>query len=189
MAVVIIVTVLATLASPLFVEQWREQSRGGRQAATQVAQVYSQARMRAMARGAAVMVRWNSATGFVVEESIEGTAAVARGHDKCEEQPGLGCLSNDWTSNKLTIQEYKTANAVAVAGKKGDGTAMTQMNVCFTPLGRSFVSYDGSAPTAPLVTTPSFDVQRLDNEGGTFTARGMVRTVVLLPNGTARLAL
>lgn len=187
MLVVIIITITATLASPVFI-YWRD--RHGRQAAIQVAQTYSDARMLAMASGAAVMVRWNSATGFTVVQAIEGVAAAtARQKATCAEQPGLGCLSNDWTANSRVVHEYKTANAVSIEGKTGAGAAMTQMNVCFTPLGRSFASFDGAPPTAPMVSTPTFDVRRMDKTGGTFAAAGRTRSVVILPNGMARLAL
>lgn len=195
MLVVILVTILATLASPIVVREWRE--RHGRQAAIQVAQIYSQARMRAMSRGAAVLVRWDKDKGFVVEEAIEGkTAATARKHETCAEQPGLGCLSNGWgnwgdtTETKRVIEEYKTENYAALTAKNGGGSAITKLNICFNPMGRSYISYDGTNPTTAMVSTPSFDVQRIDNKGGgTYVSAGMVRKVVLLPNGMARLAL
>ena len=190
MAVVIIITILAALASPILIRQWRE--RRGQHAASQVAQVFLQARMRALAKGAAVKVTWRKDTGFVVEEATEGpVAATARGYATCAEGPGLGCLSNDWTdaTTKRLVERYDTDKYALVTGKNGAGAAITQMDLCFNPLGRSFASFDGTKPTTPLASTPTFDIQRIDNEGGTFVARGQVRTVVLLPNGMARLAL
>ena len=158
----------------------------------QVAQTIFQARMLALSSGAAVLVTWRKDTGFVVEQAIEGaTAAQARGHGTCSDQPGLGCLSNNWTdaTTKRVVERYETDKYAAVTGKNGAGAAITQMDLCFNPLGRSFASFDGTKPTQPLTSTPTFEVQRIDNEGGTFAARGQVRKVVVLPNGMARLAL
>jgi prepilin-type N-terminal cleavage/methylation domain-containing protein len=185
MLVVIIITVLASLAAPLLIGQWRE--RKGRQSAIEVAQIFTQARMRALARGSAVSVRWNAASGFTVVEAVEGPAITSAA---CANQPGLGCLSNDWGDNSLvrTIETLDTVNAISVTGNNA-GASITKLNVCFSPLGRSFISFDGSTPTTPMVGTPTLDVQRLDKEGATFVARGMTRTVVILPNGTARLAI
>jgi prepilin-type N-terminal cleavage/methylation domain-containing protein len=184
MLVVIIVTVLATLAAPVLISQWREQ-RQGRQAAIQVANTFTLARSRAMARGAAVMVRWSADSGFTVVEAVEGTGAGA-----CAAQPGLGCLSNAWgdSSKVRTVQTFDTVDAVSITGNNG-GTAVTKMNLCFSPLGRSFISFDGTTPTAPMVGTPTLDVRRMDKEGGSFVPAGQTRTVVILPNGMARLGI
>jgi hypothetical protein len=59
-------------------------------------------------------------------------------------------------------------------------TAQSKVNVCFTPGGRSFASFDGTDPTAAFAGSVEFRVKR---------ASGMTRLVALLPNGNARLAL
>jgi hypothetical protein len=196
MLVVILITIFATLASPVLIRQWREMGRrGGRQAAIQVAQLYSEARMRALARGSAVTVRWNGTSGFTVLESIEGQAAdTARANGNtsianCAEQPGLGCVTTNWAADARVVQEYETVDAVSINGKTAAGADMTQMNVCFSPLGRSFVSFDGTSPTTPMVGAPTFEVRRMDKVDGVFTPAGQTRTVVIMPNGMARLAL
>jgi prepilin-type N-terminal cleavage/methylation domain-containing protein len=182
MLVVIIIAVMAAMAAPVLVGQWRE--RHGRQAATQVANVFTLARSRALARGAAVMVRWSAPTGFTVVEAVQG------GGGTCAAQPGLGCLSNAWgTPDRVrTVQTFDTVDSVSVTGNNG-GTAITKMSICFSPLGRSFISFDGTAPTAPMVGTPTLDVRRMDKQGASFVPSGLTRTVVILPNGMARLAL
>jgi len=56
------------------------------------------------------------------------------------------------------------------------------MDLCFTPLGRSFISFDGTPPTAPMVGATTIDVQR---SGGI----GLLRSVAILPTGMARVGL
>jgi prepilin-type N-terminal cleavage/methylation domain-containing protein len=181
MLVVIIVSVMAALAAPVLMNQWRE--RRGRQEAVQVAGIFTLARARAHARGSAVAVRWRDTTGFTVVESVEGSGP-------CADQPGLGCLSSDWGTPAMvrTVQTYDTRDIVSIAASNG-GSAITKMDICFSPLGRSFISFDGSPPTTPMAGAPTLDVRRLDKVGASFEAAGLTRTVVILPNGMARLAL
>jgi prepilin-type N-terminal cleavage/methylation domain-containing protein len=184
MAVVLIVAIVATLASPFIVEQMRE--RRSRDTAQELSQVFTGGRMRALGRGAGVLVRYRSATGFTVLESIEGSAAaIARtGSATCAAQPGLGCVANNWANPGLSRQvaQYTPPAAVTVTMRDPSGTAQTQMDVCFTPLGRSFISFDGSPPTAPMVGAATIDVKR--NAGV-----GLLRTVAILPTGVARIGL
>lgn len=72
---------------------------------------------------------------------------------------------------------------MTVTAKNPSSTAVTQMDICFTPMGRSFVSFDGTAPTTAMVGAPTIDVQR------TGSGTGLLRTVAILPNGMARLGL
>jgi prepilin-type N-terminal cleavage/methylation domain-containing protein len=188
MAVVLIIAVMAVLASPLITEQMRE--RRSRDTAQHVSQMFSGGRMRALGRGSSVLVRYRSATGFTVLESIEGaTAASARtgGSAACAAQPGLGCLSNNWTDAGLSrqVEAYAIPTALTVTVRDKIGTAKTQMDLCFTPLGRSFISFDGSSPTLPMVAATSIDVQRTVGGVGV----GLSRTIAVLPTGMARLGL
>ena len=57
MVVVVIIAVLATVSVPLFVGKMRE--RRAQQTALQLAGLYREARMRALGRGAAVMVQYD----------------------------------------------------------------------------------------------------------------------------------
>ncbi len=185
MVVVLIIGVMAVFATPGIAEQMRE--RRGREAAQRIALLYSSARMRAMGRGAAVMVRYTAAGGFSVLESVEGGAAVARGAAACANLPGSGCLSTNWavptnsrvvdTFNPLTRGEYA---GVVVTARSPANVGAAQMSVCYTPLGRSFASYTAADPTATMAGSATIAVQR---------DAGLIRTVVVLPNGSARLAL
>ena len=187
MVVVLIVAVMATLASPQLIVLMRENR--ARQAAQQVAQLISTSRMRALGRGSAVIVRYRSATGFTVLESIEGvTAATARGSATCAAQPGLGCLANNWTNPDLSRQvaQLVALSIVSLTVNNQSGVAQTQMDICFTPLGRSFISFDGNPPTAPMVAATTVSVQRV---GTSNQPVGLLRNVAVLPSGMARVGL
>jgi type IV fimbrial biogenesis protein FimT len=183
MTVVLIIGITAALATPAIAYQMRE--RRSRDAAQRVALLYSRARMRAMGRGGAVLVKYRSGSGFSVMESIEGAtqATTEYGLASCANQPGLGCLANNWTDTNLTRQVdslVPTSDLTVVAHDQGS-TSQDKMDICFTPLGRSFISFDGTPPTAPMVGATTVDVQR--------SAGGLLRTIAVLPNGMARLGL
>ena len=180
MVVVIIIGITATLATPTVVEQMRE--RRSRDAAQQIANVFTGARMRAMGRGAAVMVRYNAVTGFQTYDSVEGAMASTRGEAACVSAPGLGCLSTDWSdaTNKRLVSAYVPADTITVAGYDPTGTVATDIRICFTPSGRSFASYLAADPSAAMAGSVEFTVKR---------GQGLLRRVAVLPNGNARLAL
>jgi len=187
MVVVLIIAIMATLASPSITEQMRE--RRSRDAAQQLSGLFSNSRMRALGRGAGVMVRYRAATGFTVLESIEGTAAATlRGSATCAAQPGLGCIANNWTDPSLSRQVnlYIPPPTVTVTVRNQGGTAQTQMDLCFTPLGRSFISFDGAPPTLPMVGATTIDVQRLNSANQPI---GLLRSVAVLPTGMARVGI
>lgn len=186
-AVVLIVGITAALAAPNIGGQIRE--RRSRDAAQRVALIYSSARMRALGRGSAVLVRYRSTTGFTVLESIEGEAAATKlsaARATCKAQPGLGCLSNNWTDEGVSRQVAALAplTDISIEALKA-GTAQTSMDICFTPMGRSFISYDGTPPTKAMAGATTFTVQRTLSGSKV----GLERTVVILPNGMSRVAL
>ena len=179
MGVVLIIGITAVLATPSLAGQVRE--RRARDLAQRIALLYSNARMRALGRGSAVLVRYRQATGFTVLESIEGaTAAAARNGANgasCASQPGLGCLTNSWIAGDTTRQvgtltwpsDYSVTSAAPI------------MDICFTPAGRSFITLaDNTNPTTPLVGARTISVKR---------GAGLTRTIAILPNGMARLGL
>jgi prepilin-type N-terminal cleavage/methylation domain-containing protein len=181
MVVVLIIAITAALAVPTLVGQMRE--RRSRDAAQQIALLYSGARMRAMGRGGAVLVRYSSATGFDVFDSIEGAQAVARMENACVAAPGSGCLSTNWgdAANLRQVSEFNPATNLTVQALNHLGAATNDLRVCFTPSGRSFASYTSTDPTAAMAGSPSFTVK--------LGTTGLARRVALLPNGNARLAL
>jgi type IV fimbrial biogenesis protein FimT len=203
--VVVIIGICAAMATPSVISQMRE--RRARDLAQRVAVLYSSARMRAMGRGAAVVVRYRAADGtFRVLQSIEGEAlADLRGQKDCRRQPGLGCASNDWSEDdgalyseveRLTID----TESYAFRAKDRGGSEASKMDICFSALGRSFISLSGeSSIRTPMVSPTSFELRRAaDGDAQAAEERGSVgnivdgkswRTVVILPNGTARLSL
>jgi len=189
MVVVLIIGITAALATPTITEQVKE--RRSRDTAQRIAQLYGGARMRALGRGSAVMVRYRSTTGFQVIESIQGaTAAAAQNASSatCAAQPGLGCLANNWSAGADTWREVASlvpSSNLTVTAKAQDATTKTSMDICFTPMGRSFLSFDGNPPTQAMIGATTVDVQRTIDG----TLKGLVRTVAILPNGMARLGL
>jgi type IV fimbrial biogenesis protein FimT len=181
MVVVIIVAITAVLATPMFIEQMRE--RRSRETAQSISLLYANARMRAMGRGNAVLVRYNKDTGFKVVESSEGKDAISRSYNKCAAAPGYGCLSASWgdSDGERAVTEYHTPADTKVIAMNPAGAAKDDFAVCFSPQGRTFASYDGTTPTASMDGSVTFSVKR-----GT---TGFQRTVTLLPNGNSRLAL
>jgi hypothetical protein len=180
MTVGLIIAITAVLAIPFGLLQMREYR--ARQVAQEIAGVYLNAKARAKGRGC-VMVRYNETSGFSVMESIEGTQAVTRTYDECAPGPGFGCLSTDWAdpANVRAVTEFHPPESdLVVQMLDSGGVAKTDFAMSFSPSGRSFVSYDGSVPTAPLSGSVTFTIQR---------PTGLLRKVTLLGNGNARLAL
>ncbi len=181
MVVVVIIAILAAISVPMFVARMRE--RRSQQAAMQLAGIYREARMRALGRGAAILVKYKDATWSVLE-GVEGAqASIARTTSaNCQSLPTTGCLTNGWTSatsRNITTFDPSGLGESLTAKVKFGGSDQTKLDVCFSPLGRAFVRTDGTWSTLTSVIT--VDVQR-----GT---EGLQRTVVVLPNGTARLGL
>jgi prepilin-type N-terminal cleavage/methylation domain-containing protein len=184
-AVVLIIGITAALATPSISEQVRE--RRSRDLAQRVAQLYSSARMRALGRGSAVMVQYDKTSGFLVRESVQGATAFNGNRAACSAQAGLGCLTNNWSTGADTSRQVASLippAGISVVAYQGL-VALDNMWICFTPLGRSFLSTDGMAPTAPMAGAATVTVRRTANGADV----GLLRTVAVLPNGMARLGL
>lgn len=183
MVVVIIIGVSAALATPTIFTQMRQ--RRLREAAQNVASLYSTARMRALARGAAVKVNYLGNGSFQVIESIDGaTVAATRKSPDCGDEPGLGCLTNTWNGGDTTrqVSQLTLQSELGVVASDPDGNAIPTMSVCFTPMGRSFVGVDNNAALKPLAGAPVFTFTRNGKWSG-----GYQYFVALLPNGVARM--
>lgn len=200
--VVIIIAILAVIAVPAITHRMRD--RRVYQAAQEVVSIYRGARMRAMGRGAAVLVRYDSSKNapgsLIVQEAVRGNAATAA---QCQRIPTSDCLLPQWQTPAGTDQGQFTDNVlvsrfdpwnrseyanvfIGMKGAPGDasnGGTVTQMDVCFTPLGRTFVRYSQNGPWQTLAGVPSAEVWRKDSSGN---PDGLVRTVMVMPNGAAR---
>ena len=167
MVVVVIIAIMATLAIPQAVLRMRE--RRSQEAAERIATLFRTARMRAMGRGAAVSVRYVKATSlFGLHEAVQD---VGSGNL----MPSSRCLD----LSNTPFSSFKPASGlyegVTVTATNPDAPSIVE--VCFTPLGSATyrTASDGNFESLGKVLT--FDVARTD---------GLVRTVLLLPNGTAR---
>ena len=191
--VVIIIAVLAVLAIPAITNQMRD--RRTQEVAQRVAGFYRDARMRAMGRGAAVMVRYDGTSGpegtIEVREAVRGQGADAN----CQLLPVSSCSLSTWdvagTDNKL-LEKLDTANRSELSGIRVEvfGVApanngkQNTMDVCFSPMGRAFVRYDPLGQWQPMTGAAEAAVFRM----GTDAAQaGLTRKVLILPNGYSRL--
>lgn len=183
MVVVVIIGILATIAVPSVALRMRE--RRSQQTALQIAGVYREARMRALGRGASILVRYKDEKWNVLE-GVEGTART--GDEKCANLPTRGCTTNDWgTATSRAVGQFDPGVAAddITASVTFKGATADELDVCFSPLGRAFVRQDGGAWT-PLTSVLTVDVQREDEAS---EKTGLKRQVLVLPNGTSRLAL
>ncbi len=191
--VVIIIAVLAVLAIPAITAQMRD--RRTQDAAQRVAGFYRNARMRAMGRGAAVMVRFDAGSSpqgvIEVREAVRGPGADAN----CALLPVSSCKLSTWnpagTDNKL-LETFDPANRSELEGiyveefgvAPGSNAKQTRMNVCFSPMGRSFIRYDPLGPWLPMTGVAEANVYRMGTDA---LQVGLGRKVVILPNGYSRL--
>jgi len=191
MVVVIIVAALAVIAIPSITIQLRD--RRTRQAAQMVASLYTEARTRAMGRGAAVPVRYDKGSvpsgALEIREAIRGSGAA---NADCQDLPVSSCLQPAWqlaSSNRL-LTSFNPSIRGEFSGvqiemeRPGAGGVVNSMEVCFTPLGSSFVRYALSGAWARLSGVPVANVWRKNTDGSRL---GLTRLVMILPNGAAHL--
>lgn len=201
MVVVVIIAALAALAVPSVVEQLRD--RRTQTAAQEVAALYRNARMRAMARGGAVLVRYDASTATAgrleVREAIRGPAPDPNDpttpDPTCAQLPVSSCALTSWQAanpdSKLVTffdpgsrSEYANVNVIATGPALPPNAAQlqTQMDVCFSPLGRAFVRFNQNGPFVPM--TGAADLAVMRRMGGDQV--GLARSVIVMPNGHAR---
>jgi prepilin-type N-terminal cleavage/methylation domain-containing protein len=185
--VVIIIAVLAVLALPSITEQMR--SRRTQNAAKEIANLYRVGRMRAMGRGAATLVRYDASIdpeGHVEIREAVRTGAV--GNPNCAKLPVSSCTAPTWlddATNQL-VQQFTAANRAEYTGLRTDltvlGAPATQLDICFSPLGRAVFRTDPGAQFAPLTTVPVMRVFRLNTASVPY---GLARRVLIQPSGNA----
>ncbi len=182
MVVVLIITIVSSIAIPGVVQ--RMKTNRTREAAEDLAMVFRQARIRAMGRNSAVLVRYNDAAGTVeLREAIQGaTASGGVAVAGCERRPESNCRvpANRWNNGNARSQSIEITNYEASGDFTLDGPG-TDIDICFAPSGRSYIR-NTAASTTPFAawTTPvRFDIDRNDGVG-------IRRSVLLTPSGTAR---
>lgn len=195
MVVVVIITALSALAIPSILKQMRD--RRTRQAAEEIASLYRQARLRALGRGSAVMVRYSSTTGFEMREAVLGGT-----NPLCARLPVSSCITAQWGQGQAVangdqqistfnpsggvytgVSVFASAAPVGGSGTTDPGTAVSYLDVCFTPMGRSLFGTAGGSPPPAVTPMTGVPVIVVSN---TVTV-GLKRVVFIPPNGLARL--
>ncbi len=213
--VVIIIGIFALMAMPQIAKQLID--RRTSEAAQRVALVYQQARVRAMGEGGAVLVRYTQGSGASLQGSFETREALVGLSDTtnaCALRPSTSCTSTDWTAGAASGQSRSIETldlglqpGISAAGNP-DGTGVyatliphisnaastAAMDVCFTPLGNTYVRYGATDPWQALAGVPEIAVYRgtalVQSPTGTEgTVFGLIRHVLILPTGIARLQL
>jgi prepilin-type N-terminal cleavage/methylation domain-containing protein len=204
MVVVIIIGIMASLAIPTM--SAARLDRHSYDDAGAIMQLFRAARTRAVARGGAVLVTMTAGGGdrgtFRMFEAVTGNAGAAATAGIAR-TPVSSCKSpTSWSPLPITTTN---ANVLLVDGVNLNGTieaqagiqtqlftytaagatqTFTSANVCYTPLGRSYVAQGAAAQFMfdglPATLNP-LEVRFTGTTGGTF------RSVLVPPNGMARL--
>jgi type IV fimbrial biogenesis protein FimT len=186
MVVVVLVAILAAIAVPGVVERLRQ--RRVSEAAQKIAALYRGARIRALGRGSAVLVRWKDAR-FTVYEAVQGATAVGA---SCALIPSSSCLRADWANDGSDMRhevgsfrfgdraEYADAD-VAVTVNGTDGSSSATLDVCFSPAGQTFSRTNLIGSFTPLNGVVGAAVTRAADSSVTH----LTHRVAVLPNGMA----
>jgi type IV fimbrial biogenesis protein FimT len=181
LAAIMIIAVLAALATPSFIAIIRD--RRVVRAGLYLADSYREARTRALSRGNSTLVRWRSdgagkGTVEMYETIVSTTSASVP----------KACNTADWSigssdTRVISIYDfagttYELAN-MKLFSEQGAETAIA--DICFAPDGRSFVRYTDSGAMSPLTGVLHYDVVN--------TRTNFRRVVFVPPNGVARLQL
>jgi type II secretion system protein H len=192
--VVVIVGIFATMAIPQVTLQMRD--RRVRQTAQRIAMIYEQARLRALGQGGAVMVRYTAGTQGIFEtrDALVGTADPL---EKCAKMPAISCPKTNWEDSSknqfvsletVDISKEPRLDSVYTQATSDIGATVTAMDICFTPVGRTFVRFATTDPWVPPQGVPQVAVGRLVS-GDWSKNEGLIRHVLILPTGLARLQL
>lgn len=175
-AVVAIISIFAALAIPATVAQLR--NRRLHQSAREVAIVYRQARMKAMGRGSAVLVRYENNSLQVMEATRTNLLG------GCSSVPFSQCRGNTWNDPAQTRQLGGFAppsSDLNFTVLDSASISVSTLDICFSPMGRAFVR-EIITDAQPFTALREAYIARL-SQSDVF----LPRLVVLMPNGSARL--
>jgi Tfp pilus assembly protein FimT len=202
LAVIVIIGILAVAASPFFVSAMRD--RRVNRAAMQYVDFFRTARMRALGRGVPVLVSWNKNGGgqngasglLTMQEPVVTTLALS-----------TTCSTTPWAAQTpqplqpgvtQEVARFDVGNGLYAktdvafsynAAPVGSNDPADPNNpnvqaiaeVCFSPRGRTFIRF---APGAPFIAVAGVMGFRVTN-----TATTLIRSVIIPPNGAARMGL
>ncbi|MEJ7731674.1 MAG: prepilin-type N-terminal cleavage/methylation domain-containing protein [Polyangiaceae bacterium] len=177
LAVLVIIGILAAVASPSFVDVMRD--RRVNRSAQAIAELYRMGRARSMGRGGAVMVRWNSTGGTGSTPIFEVFEAITSTTDAIPVSSCLVGFSASGFSQRIAVLQ-PTLGYFSLAGVTMVG-GVTRQDTCFTPRGRTF---QRNLPTDAF--TPMLSVSEVNVVN---TKTSVNRRVFIPPNGVARLLL
>jgi prepilin-type N-terminal cleavage/methylation domain-containing protein len=192
MVVVVIIAIASSITIPSMIEG-RNEARTYANASL-VAGMLREARARAIARGAGVSVAMttNGATDrgtFVMSEAVDVAGPAGIPQARCNAPPAWNQVATFGFNSGIDITTGMLTTILAPGG-----IAATAATICFTPLGRTFMSWNtagGNVPLAPL--TGAFRVQIVRTGSMTATdipaaiAAGALSRSVLVPStGAAR---
>ena len=171
-------------ALPTAVTQLRD--RRVQEAARRFGMVYREARMRALGRGSAVLVRIVGGTMTVLEAQV----GVAVGGDiGCTTLPVSSCLNTNWNlaTARRVVDGFSVATSgefsnLTVAMEDSQGNPVPNLDICFTPMGRTYAAATGQ----PLNAVTDVYTATV---GRAASSNVRQRQVLILPNGAARLSL
>ena len=213
----VVVTIIGILAMMAFPEMGKaELERHAYDDAGQVLEIVRSARTRAMGRGAAQMITFDTSSSGSVRGNYRLYEAVAPNpggvQDATSRVPNASCTipANQWAPGSLTNtfidgvnlnNTYETqANILSrIVLYDNTGNPSVTGNVvalCYTPLGRAYYWQGGSgstptfSPGAPFLGALAIDVARL-NAGqtaiSTATVIGITRRVLVPSSGNTRI--
>jgi prepilin-type N-terminal cleavage/methylation domain-containing protein len=195
MVVVVIIGILAAISLPQIVQRMR--NRRGGQAVQTVAMMYRNARLRALGRGFAVIVRYTAGTtpgtGFQVRETQP--MYTVNGIGDCTPHLPLTCSNTDWVTPAATqlVDSFNADIYASATSEVKDATTnqvAPYLDICFSPHGRTYFSTVAGGPMQP--TTDMYSVSLSGGNLATTTADAASQgryVVEILPNGMARAAL
>jgi prepilin-type N-terminal cleavage/methylation domain-containing protein len=188
LTVIAVIAVFVGIAIPLSVNVRRDQRVNN--AAMRVAEVFRQARTRALGRGTAVLVRWTESGGT----SSRGLLEVHEATFDVDANGGLipntsACIGTDWSAgsvqNALVTSFDLGAGPFDYAAMNltfpDEATDVATFDICFTPHGRTWSRVDPAGAFQQLTGVPTMLVKN--------TSTQSTRRVFLPPTGDARIQL
>lgn len=192
MAALLVASLLAAMALPLM--SIRSRDRRAQQFAQQIALFYREARTRAMGRGTAHLVRFSTSTNpqgrLEMYEAVQTVGSNNAG--SCANLPYIGvnsCASVAWVTGAqsrqvdVLVEPFSGANAEVFSTFEFNGGVQADVDVCFSPGGRSYIRPAVNGPFSIFNGVQMLKVRR--KVGGNY-ADLLERQIFLLSSGATR---